>query len=566
MKALLKLHFLLLVALGAAASLRAQGTAFTYQGRLSQNGNPATGLYDLRFFVHDTPAGANSVAGPLVLDGVGLTNGLFTVSLDFGAGIFTGPGRWVEIAVRTNGAPVFTNLSPRQALSPAPYAIHAGSASNVANGSVVKSLNSLRDNVTLVGGAGVTLTPAGNSITIAATNVGGTSGPWALNGASAFYNGGNVGIGSATPAARLFVVSPAASALDNTAAFWAPAIGPDASHVHYGTTGDWYIRSASRSGKVVLQDFGGNVGIGTANPQSKLHLFDPVDSVTQVLQSGGGVNAWAKVVFNNPNGQWDMGTSRSFNNDVFYIDRLGNGSLEFQLSTGGALGLGIEPQSKLHLYEPNNSVSHRIETGGGINAWSRTEYANANGQWITGTSRGFNGDQFYIHRVGTPGITFGIQPNGDAYLNGTMNCKVLTITGGADLAEPFKMSSDEIPKGSVVVIDEENPGQLKLSTGAYDTRVAGIVSGANGIKPGISLRQEGALEGGENVALSGRVYAQADATTGAIKPGDLLTTSDTPGHAMKVGDHTRAQGAILGKAMTGLKEGKGLVLVLVTLQ
>jgi len=110
------------------------------------------------------------------------------------------------------------------------------------------------------------------------------------------------------------------------------------------------------------------------------------------------------------------------------------------------------------------------------------------------------------------------------------------------------------------------PGQLKLSTRAYDARVAGIVSGANGINPGIALHQEDALEGGENVALSGRVYVLADASGGVIEPGDLLTTSDTPGHAMKVTDHARAQGAILGKAMSSLNEGKGMVLVLVTLQ
>ncbi len=66
--------------------------------------------------------------------------------------------------------------------------------------------------------------------------------------------------------------------------------------------------------------------------------------------------------------------------------------------------------------------------------------------------------------------------------------------------------------------------------------------------------------------MTGRVYVQADATFGAIKPGDMLTTSETPGHAMKVTDHARAQGAILGKAMSGLKEGTGTVLVLVTLQ
>jgi hypothetical protein len=129
------------------------------------------------------------------------------------------------------------------------------------------------------------------------------------------------------------------------------------------------------------------------------------------------------------------------------------------------------------------------------------------------------------------------------------------------LAEPFEMSHADIPKGAVVVIDEEHPGHLKMSESAYDSRVAGIVSGANGIQAGITLHQEGLIDGGQNVALSGRVYVQADASEHPIKPGDLLTTSDTPGHAMKVTDHARSQGTILGKAMTGLKGGKGMAAI-----
>ncbi len=148
----------------------------------------------------------------------------------------------------------------------------------------------------------------------------------------------------------------------------------------------------------------------------------------------------------------------------------------------------------------------------------------------------------------------------------SVEVRVLTITGGADLAEPFPLKEPALDKGSVVVIDEEHPGRLKLATTAYDTRVAGIISGANGISPGIALHQEGRLEGTDNVALSGRVYVRADAGYGAIKPGDLLTTSDTPGHAMKVTNHVRSQGAVLGKAMSSLQDGTGLVLVLVSLQ
>jgi hypothetical protein len=147
-------------------------------------------------------------------------------------------------------------------------------------------------------------------------------------------------------------------------------------------------------------------------------------------------------------------------------------------------------------------------------------------------------------------------------------CSAITIEGGSDLAEPFQIShsEQETAAGTVVVIDEANPGRLRVSDQPYDTRVAGVVSGANGIHPGIQMQQQGLLEGGKNIALTGRVYVQADTSNGPIKPGDLLTTSRIPGDAMRVSDHARAQGAILGKAMSALKDGKGVVLVLVTLQ
>lgn len=150
---------------------------------------------------------------------------------------------------------------------------------------------------------------------------------------------------------------------------------------------------------------------------------------------------------------------------------------------------------------------------------------------------------------------------------GRTKIQVLEITGGSDLAEPFEISQTQpIPKGALVIIDEENPGQLKLSHQAYDKRVAGVVSGAGGINPGLTLTQEGVMEGGQNVALNGRVYALATAANGSIKPGDLLTTSEVPGHAMKATDVTRSHGAVIGKAMSSLETSEGLVLVLVNLQ
>jgi hypothetical protein len=158
-------------------------------------------------------------------------------------------------------------------------------------------------------------------------------------------------------------------------------------------------------------------------------------------------------------------------------------------------------------------------------------------------------------------------PNGSLYLVGALSTSVLTIRGGGDVAEPFATTKpEELEPGTVLVIDDEHAGKLKCSTTEYDTKVAGVISGAGGIRPGLRLQQDGVLEGEHHVALSGRVYVKADATTGPIRPGDLLTTSANAGHAMKVKDHDKAQGAILGKAMTGLDSDTGLVLVLVTLQ
>ncbi|MBL9169115.1 MAG: hypothetical protein JNN07_15350 [Verrucomicrobiales bacterium] len=490
--------------LGSGNNTGAQPAPLAYQGRLTENGAPATGTYAMEFKLFDVPELGFGVqkGGTITDSSVSVNDGAFTVTLDFGASAFDGSLRYLEISVSQAGAGTpLRVLSPRQEVRLVPYAIHSLSAAQ----------------------------------------------------------------------------------LDGVAA---------AS----------FVRAVPN----------GSVGIGTPDPKALLHLYHQPESLTQLIETGGGTNAWTKVGFKNLNGEWDIGTSRGFNSDVFYIDRLGSDRIEFQLSPGGGLGLGIEPRAKLHLYEPD-SVTHLIESGGGVNAWAKVSFRNARGQWDIGTSREYNGDQFYISRPGAPSVAFGVQPNGDVYAAGDItgtrlflrpdpfaprNAAVLTqdpgvenfvpyntalnramslivhdasvrtleIRGGADLAEPFPMKESEIEKGSVVVIDEQETGRLKMSTQAYDRRVAGIVSGANGINPGISLRQEGVADEGEYVALTGRVYVRADATTGAIEPGDLLTTSDTPGHAMRVADHTRAQGAILGKAMSRLKEGKGMVLVLVTLQ
>src|SRR5438105_766887 len=123
---------LLLSALVFPLTAFSQGTAFTYQGRLTENTGAANGNYDFIFQLFDAANGGASQGGPLTNNGVSLNNGLFTVTLDFGINPFSGgAARWLEIGVRTNGAGSFGILNPRQALTATPYAIMSGSASNL---------------------------------------------------------------------------------------------------------------------------------------------------------------------------------------------------------------------------------------------------------------------------------------------------------------------------------------------------------------------------------------------------------------------------------------------------
>ncbi|MFD6890438.1 hypothetical protein [Streptomyces sp. NPDC059957] len=132
--------------------------------------------------------------------------------------------------------------------------------------------------------------------------------------------------------------------------------------------------------------------------------------------------------------------------------------------------------------------------------------------------------------------------------------------GGADYAESFDASEDAAP-GTVLVIGEN--GLFTPCSEEYDTAATGVVSGAGGLTPGSILQGETNGSHHVTVALAGQVFVKADAEYGAITVGDLLTTSPTEGYAMRVADRTRAVGAIIGKALTAMPNGTGLVRMLV---
>ena len=160
----------------------AQGTAFTYQGHLNDAGASANGTYDLTFSVWTNASGPAQVGGTFAYPGVSVTNGLFTVTLDFGSSVFPGADRWLEIGVRTNGSVGdFTLLSPRHQVTSAPYAIRASN----------------------FGGAVADAQLSGN---IARLNTNQT-----FTGTNLFTSPGRVGIGTTSPGARLEVRTSDAS-------------------------------------------------------------------------------------------------------------------------------------------------------------------------------------------------------------------------------------------------------------------------------------------------------------------------------------------------------------------
>jgi hypothetical protein len=121
------------------APLFAQSTAFTYQGQLLNSNSPANGSYDLKFALFNTNSSGSAVAGPLTNSATAVTNGLFITTMDFGKGVFNGTNYWLDMAVRTNGADTFTELTPRQPITPVPYALNV--VSNAISAAQLKTTN-----------------------------------------------------------------------------------------------------------------------------------------------------------------------------------------------------------------------------------------------------------------------------------------------------------------------------------------------------------------------------------------------------------------------------------------
>lgn len=180
-----------------------------------------------------------------------------------------------------------------------------------------------------------------------------------------------------------------------------------------------------------------------------------------------------------------------------------------------------------------------------------------------------------LGRLGTAGDLFLKDDQGDNTIHLSGGTGNLNLSGDvrftrdvADCAEEFDLEASLTLQGPGTVLSIGADGKLMPSDSAYDTKVAGVVSGAEGLRPGLILGEDRTAAPGTRcrLAVLGRVFVKADAHLGAIAVGDLLTTSPVSEHAMRVEDRTRAAGAIIGKSLGSLEEGRGYVEMLVSLQ
>jgi len=539
-----------------------------YQGIVTNTSNqPVGGTHDLTFKIYPDSLQATSPLWTEVHTGVSIDQGLFSVLLGgvtpFPSDLFDADERWIGITVDSD-----PEIDPRVRIASVPWALRASVADT--------ALATLSDGV------------------------------WESAGTGIYFNNGNVGIGTATPESFLHITTG-----DGTA-FQSLKIDSD------GESTDYPLRIRTRTDPLS--------GFSDADTKFYINGEGDVFLPNTVLSDGNS----GRFEVRPQNGRmilWDNVSSMRFevyhgNNDLDIALRAGGSTSWINGVNGGNVGIGTtSPAEQLDVDGTVQMTGFKMPTGA-VNGYVLASDATGAGTWqsvsgIADTDWTVVGDDMYSGVPGAVGIgtsipnaklevvgntgtgivgksllgtgvygentssgnyaylggsSYAVRGSGDVlFEDGTVSVPVLEITGGADLSEQFDIheADDEATPaaGMVVSIDSDNPGHLVVSEDAYDRKVAGIISGAGGVKTGMLMGMEGSeADGSTPVALTGRVYCWVDASGEPIQPGDLLTTSDTPGHAMKVTDYGRAQGAILGKAMSSLEDGKGLVLVLVTLQ
>jgi hypothetical protein len=407
-------------------------------------------------------------------------------------------------------------------------------------------------------------------------------GDWRISGNNMYSSlPGNVGIGTTTPGNKLEISG--AESVAGLRVRYGPTYGSLFGEFKHAGSGGLLINSNAGGGWADMSfqtdgttrmfiESAGNVGIGTTTPGSRLVVKSAGSSdVFNIISDVDNYLFRLRHTSNNSGALYLY--DGSVNNNIL-LNGGGNSYIN-----GGNLGIGTTtPDAPLHVEDRimvGEDPSYPTVYGELLHEGGGTGFIiNSNaggGSWADLYFQTNGTTKMFIESAGnvgigttTPASRLDVRGNVTIRDNSTGTIAVELGTG-LDYAEGFNVTDKtDIEPGTVLCIDPENPGKLKISSIAYDSKVAGIVAGANNLGSGISL---GTGSHDFNVALAGRVYCNVDASEQSVEVGDLLTTSSLSGFAMKVVNREKAQGAILGKAMESLAKGqKGQILVLVTLQ
>jgi hypothetical protein len=371
---------------------------------------------------------------------------------------------------------------------------------------------------------------------------------WSLNG-NQLTTSDNVGVGTGAPAATLDV----GGGLLHVGGTTTPTTTAQGAYLGWnaltGSTGEtdfinnqglgsggfaFMNTAASGSPRTTLMVItgAGNVGIGTTSPQK------PLD-----VAASGGIRI----------GQTGEATST---NEIYFAD---NGQIR-----------SLDDNHRIIFNRANNELELReygmITFSSAATSGQRMAQVvlGADGNLYVNNKLGIALDENDIVRGGEPSSPLVVHGNVEVLGNGNVSVSGDVLLTGADCAEHFDFNGNLPEAGTVVVID--NAGALRESHQAYDKKVAGVVSGAGEYRHGLILDKRASDEGRIPVALVGKVFCKVDAQYSPIEIGDLLTTSSTPGHAMKATEPQKAFGAVIGKALKSISNGTGLIPILVALQ
>jgi hypothetical protein len=470
--------------------------------------------------------------------------------------------QWIGVAVQ--GEPE----QPRVRMLSVPYAVSAGNADTLGGvpvtdfvmtenlkESVKKALDGDTEAAGGGGGAGDPTT-MGTSGRIAKFD--GTGLPANVIDSVIAESGGNIGIGTTTPANVLVVSNGGAAGMEfqpSTGSFLAFNRATSA-YTPFSINGSTITFAISGLPKFTM-DASGSVGLNTTTPQNNFVVSNAGAAGLEFGASTGTVlsynrttSAYAPLLFNasavsvatvgstriTVDGTGNVGIGTTSPNNALVVSNGGAAGMEFAPSTGSFLAYNRATSAYAPFSFNGSTITFSV-------SGAPAATINASGNIGIGTT--------------TP--TAKLQVVGDVVVSGNIGAKYQDVAEWVETGEPLEV-------GTVVIVAVGEVDQVVPSVRAYDTRVAGAVSR----QPGLILGERG--DSKSLIAQSGRVRIKVDATFGAIKPGDLLVTSPTPGHAMRSkpmkigGQLLHRPGTLVGKALEGLPGGKGEILVLLTLQ